>query len=250
MKRILHAIGMSFGMFCAIPCPYRGWDEEARPLTTVFLPLVGLFTGALWYGLSLLLKMAGIPSMVFAALMTLFPYVITGCIHLDGFMDCCDAIFSRRELTEKQKILKDSRVGAFAVISLAGLFLLGFSFFASTGTEETLLPLLFAPAAARAVAGIMLSLIQPIQHSQYSGEYHRGVKKRHVLAMAGELAVVLVSCALICGPRTIFVPGIAAAAVLAAACYASRQLGGISGDVSGFSITVGELCAVAALLFL
>lgn len=33
-------------------------------------------------------------------------------------MDCCDAILSRRDLRERQRILKDSTCGAFRVIAL------------------------------------------------------------------------------------------------------------------------------------
>ena len=48
MKRIVHAFFMCQSMFCAIPCPCRVWDEEARPLMLPMLPLVGLEIGALW----------------------------------------------------------------------------------------------------------------------------------------------------------------------------------------------------------
>ena len=42
--------------------------------------------------------------------------------------------------------------------------------------------------------------------------------------------------------------GMGGAALTAA--YIRRDLGGMSGDVSGAGITVGELCALAALTFL
>ena len=38
-------------------------------------------------------------------------------------MDVCDAVMSRRDLEIRQKILKDSRVGAFAVICICILML-------------------------------------------------------------------------------------------------------------------------------
>ena len=50
---------------------------------------------------------------------------MTGGIHLDGFMDTKDALNSYGSREEKLRILKDSRVGAFAVIRLA-LYLLIF----------------------------------------------------------------------------------------------------------------------------
>ena len=35
MKKAFRALMMCMSMFCAIPCPYHGWDEEARPLMTL-----------------------------------------------------------------------------------------------------------------------------------------------------------------------------------------------------------------------
>ena len=53
----------------------------------------------------------------------------------------------------------------------------------------------------------------------------------------------------LCG-RAGLAPLAGAAGYGLAAAYASRQLGGISGDSSGFALTVGELCGVAALTLL
>ena len=44
-----------------------------------------------------------------------------------------------------------------------------------------------------------------------------------------------------------FAPLAAAAGYGAALWYACRQLGGMSGDVSGFALTLGELCGLAVL---
>ena len=88
-----------------------------------FLPLTGLIIGAVWAGLCVLFVMLGLPYLVISFLVTFSLFALYGFIHLDGFMDCCDAIMSRRPVEEKQKILKDSHCGAFAVISLAFMLL-------------------------------------------------------------------------------------------------------------------------------
>ena len=44
------------------------------------------------------------------------PLLVTGGIHLDGFMDTTDARSSYGDMEKKLAILKDSHVGAFAVI--------------------------------------------------------------------------------------------------------------------------------------
>ena len=101
MKKQWRALCMAWGMFCIVPCPSRKWDETARSWMIVWFPLVGLLVGGVWLLLTLLPA-----SMLTAALLCAAPFVVTGFLHLDGYMDCCDAILSRRELAVRQKILE------------------------------------------------------------------------------------------------------------------------------------------------
>ena len=116
--RYIKGFLMAWGCFCRIPCPYRGWEEDNRYAMLNMFPLIGtalgVLAGVIWWLLSLL----GVSSLLTGALLTFSYFWMTGFIHLDGFMDCSDAVLSRRPLADRQRILKDSRVGAFAVISL------------------------------------------------------------------------------------------------------------------------------------
>ena len=53
MKTYLNAFFMCQSMFCAIPAP-QIWDEKAKDKMLLFLPVVGLELGVIWYLLSLL----------------------------------------------------------------------------------------------------------------------------------------------------------------------------------------------------
>ena len=109
-------------MFCAIPCFWRVWDEEARDKMLLFLPVVGLETGAIWALLAWLCRYLALPALVQGAVLGAYPFVVTGFIHLDGFMDVTDAVRSCRDLARRREILKDSRVGSF-LTSLATMAL-------------------------------------------------------------------------------------------------------------------------------
>ena len=61
MKKYFRAFMMSLTMFSVIPMPFHMWDEESRPLMTLFLPFVGTVIGALWALAAYLLKLFGIP---------------------------------------------------------------------------------------------------------------------------------------------------------------------------------------------
>ena len=115
MKRTFKAFFMCLGMFSSIPCPYRPWDEDARSIMTACLPLVGAVIGVIWWLASAL---AGIiaPAPLAAAVIAAMPFLLTGFMHLDGFMDTSDAVLSWRPLEDRLRILKDSHTGAFAVV--------------------------------------------------------------------------------------------------------------------------------------
>ena len=116
MRAYLHALAMCQSMFCAIPCPWNIWDENARDKMLLFLPLVGLEIGLLWALLSWLSALLQLPALIRGILLCAWPYVVTGYMHLDGYMDVTDAVKSWRDLVRRREILKDSHVGSFAVI--------------------------------------------------------------------------------------------------------------------------------------
>ncbi|MBR4746042.1 MAG: adenosylcobinamide-GDP ribazoletransferase, partial [Desulfovibrio sp.] len=61
------------------------------------------------------LRLAPLPTLVSGAILCAFPFLITGGIHFDGFLDVTDAVKSWRDLDERRRILKDPNVGSFAV---------------------------------------------------------------------------------------------------------------------------------------
>ena len=241
MKKIITGFFMSWGMFCTIPCPNKVWDDESRSFSVVFLPVIGLIIGIIWAVIAFLLHLISCPAILTAALLTVIPYLLSGFMHLDGFMDCCDAMLSRRTLEERQRILKDSHTGAFAVICLCILMLITFSLFASTKTTFSVWSLIFIPAAARIPSAICVLCLTPMSTSQYAKAEH---PKMCRIAAYALLVIICVLDALIFG-----VHGIGAAAAVisgfAAVLYARGNLGGMSGDISGFGITIAECIGIA-----
>ena len=126
---------------------------------------MGLLAGGVWAGAWLLMR--GAPGPVRAAVCAAAPWLVTGFMHLDGNMDVCDAVLSRRDLPQRQEILKDSHSGAFAVISKVLLALSQWSF--AMGREELpLLSLLVIPAACRACAALAGLTLRPMTTSQFA----------------------------------------------------------------------------------
>ena len=86
---------MAWGMFLSIPNPLPRWNEKARGQMLTCLPLVGLLVGGLWTLCFWLLSRWTSPAV--RLLLAVLPWLLTGFIHLDGYMDVCDAILSRRD---------------------------------------------------------------------------------------------------------------------------------------------------------
>ena len=256
MKDIFTAFFMSWGMFLSVPCPVRRWDDRLRNLMLLCLPFTGLIIGGLWALAAVLLTKARCPLLLRAGLICFLPHVLSGFMHLDGFMDCADAILSRRDAETKLKILKDSHVGSFAVISVVILALLDFSAAASlfppenaSGLEYTVflrkaLALIFIPAASRSCSVFSLFFFRPLSHSSYSSMSKKGKIAAAVIMAAFSLAPVF-----IIGPSGFSCIAVSAVSMLFV-YFGIRNLGGMSGDISGLAITAGELSGLISLSFL
>lgn len=252
MMKLITGFFMAWGNFCAIPCPCKLWDEKARKLMLVMFPVIGLVIGLLWYGLYWSLNFLSLPLPLFAAVMTAYPFMVSGCIHLDGFMDCNDAILSRRPLEERQRILKDSHVGAFAVISVILLFMVFFASMwsvAEKGSEGAFLYLIAAPVLARAASAGAVLTKKPLSTSQYQPSFDKEENQGYKwsLIFIWVLAAVVVAAGeyRIFGKAELALAAVVQLAVsLAGGAYARKQLGGMSGDIAGFMLVLSELAAV------
>ncbi len=237
--RMIRAFFMALGMFTAIPCPWRPWDEDARDWMLAALPAVGLVIGLLWAGLAWLFRRL-LPG-VAAALTVALPWLLTGFIHLDGYMDTCDAMLSWRPLEKRLEILKDSHTGAYAVVGVVVLALLGYD--AARHGLCDLRALIFVPVISRCGSALAVLTLRPIGHSQYAGMAGRAPQR---MAVAGMWLVGVVICALWLG-RPALALIVETAAYALAMTWVYRTLKGVSGDVAGFALTVAECVALIAL---
>ena len=83
-----------------------------------FFPLVGVVIGALFSGWLIFARKFCIGTITSMCVSGVFLLLITGGIHIDGYMDTMDAVHSYGDREKKLEILKDSHIGAFAVIML------------------------------------------------------------------------------------------------------------------------------------
>lgn len=243
MKLWFCALGMCQSMFCALPCPWHGWEEKARDRMLVCLPLIGLEIGLIWWALVWVCDYYALPQTIRSLVLCAAPYLLTGFLHLDGFMDVTDAVRSCQSLERRREILKDSHVGSFAVIGVVLLLLGQFSASVSLYPGLRIGVIILIPVVSRCCSVLAISLLKPMQTSQYAG------RKPQVV-----LPLVMLALAIGCGfwQRTKFGLTLLACVVgyglaLLRAC---RSLKGMNGDISGYCLTIGECTALATLAIL
>ena len=232
---------MSLKMFSALPLPQGRWEEGLRKHSTACLPLVGLVLGALWWGLSALARWL-LPAALAGAVIAALPFLLTGFIHLDGFMDTSDAMLSWREREVRLRILKDVHVGAFAVIALALLVLFQF---AASLSVRTLFPLLLLPVLSRSGSALCVLLLRPLGHSEYATA--EDAPRGFALAVGAEALLALIALGIFGGWGALAVGVAAIAGYGLSMRWCVRTLGGVSGDLCGFALTVSELCGLIVL---
>lgn len=241
MKRVWTAFSMALSMFSAVPLRLKNWDEALRRHMIACLPLVGLVIGTLWWALALLARHV-LPRLLASALIAAAPFLLTGFIHLDGFMDTSDAMLSWRSREERLRILKDSHVGSFAVVMIALLFMLQF---AAAASIERCFALLLIPLLSRCGSALCVLRLRPLGHSQYAASDAAPACFTVAVLAQGALALAALGAAL--GWHGLIVGAVVSASYALAMRWCVRALGGVSGDLAGFSLTVSELCGLIAL---
>lgn len=242
---------MALGMFCGIPLPFRIWDKELMPVMVTCIPLVGVVIGVLWWGLASLLLIPTLSVMMVAAILTVAPFLLAGFIHLDGYMDTSDALFSRRDYVDRVRILKDPLVGAFAVIMVVILFLLMFAAMYSIADMGRYLGLVVAICIiSRSCSAFSILTLRHMPESNYGAMLakNNGTGGR-VFVIIIKLATMALSV-LYAG----FIGFVVVFSVLVGYALAMRTVyksfKGVSGDLLGYSLVMGELCGFIVLALL
>lgn len=248
MKKYFKGFLMAVSMFTIIPLPHNIWDDEGGKHIMKFYPVVGLIVGFIWYGVYKVLQLLGASTMITAAITMIVPFILTGMLHLDGFMDVCDALLSRRSKEEKLRILKDSHTGAFAVIALAMLFTVNFAaVYTVVDMNTNLLGLIFIPIISRSLIGYLLLSKEAMKGSSLGAFFKQGtgVVDRVLLMMA--LIVATFTAIVFVNVKVGIMVSVMIVTALLLVDNCCREFDGISGDTAGFGLVMAETVGILIL---
>ena len=226
------------------------WTEEAFGRSVRYFPLVGLVLGAVYGAVALALLWLPVyagcdfPVHVRAAALAVLPFLLTGGIHCDGFMDTVDGIFSGRDRERMLEIMKDSCTGSFAVVSFGILLLLQYAVLLDMPLEVLPMAMLAMPVVGRLMMVIGISLFPYARPEGMGKAFGKYADRKSCFWVAAYTVAILA----LLGWQAILAA--AAAAVFAFWCggYVTRLLGGLTGDVYGTLCTVSELIVLLVYL--
>lgn len=230
---------MAFSMFSVLPMPRVEWKKENMAYMLACLPLVGVVVGlGCWLWLKLC-QWASFGGILWGAGLTVIPVLLTGGIHLDGFCDTADALASHASPERKREILKDSHTGAFAVIYAGVYFITCFALCTQVPMDgRGALVVGVDQVLARALGGLASVTFPGSGNQGLLQQFREGAQKWS----AGILGLWAVLCLGLLADLSLGLAGVSLVLGLACMWYEYRMskkaFGGMSGDLTGFLITL------------
>ncbi|MCI5856906.1 MAG: adenosylcobinamide-GDP ribazoletransferase [Agathobacter sp.] len=239
--QIIKAVIIAFSMYSKIPMPQFKWEERDMRYMLCFFPWVGVVIGACIYLWNLLCVRIEVGNLCRTLISAAIPLLITGGFHVDGFMDTMDAFHSYQPRERKLEILKDSHIGAFAVIMLACYGLLYVGALSEVSNPELLKILCAGFALSRCLSGIGVVTLPSAKTDGMLYTFASGAHKRTVKG-ALYLQSILCACFMVWQSPLAGIATVVAA--LASFWYYSyrskKELGGITGDTAGYFVLLCE----------
>ena len=231
----------AFNFLTILPLP---WRRDA-PLSELgravgWFPLVGLAIGAVLAGLDWALGQVFPPGVTAVLVMAVW-LLASGAIHFDGFLDSCDGLFGGKTPERRLEIMRDHRVGAFAVAGGGLLVLLRYS--ALTALPLRTIPLLLTPVLGRWAMALAIVFF-PYARAQGLG---RAMKDHARWPQALQATLIALAAAWFLGGVSGLIAMLVAGVVmLLTALFIRTRIPGLTGDSYG---AINELVEVAVLLF-
>ncbi|GGJ99516.1 adenosylcobinamide-GDP ribazoletransferase [Lentibacillus kapialis] len=249
LRGILFGMAINLQFFTSIPIKHE------LPMTRFYLsyalrtfPLLGLLQGVIYASiLAALLCLTSFSTVSIALVLWLVLIVLSGGIHLDGFIDTSDAYFSYRDLGKRLEIMQDPRVGAFGVLAI--VVFLGVRFvmlyeIITMANVWTYVLVILVPFFGKMLMGSYLQLLPTARDTgmahffkQGANQSFRVVYGAYVIIIGiviGLLKMELLSSYIILVSCTLITGYIIAGKI-------KKHFGGISGDTLGASSEGMEL---------
>jgi len=244
IKGALIGLLINFQFFTVIPiCKELPMDKRHITYAVKTFPILGLLQGGAFVGvLYILMNHTPFSHLAIAFIIWLLTIVITGGLHLDGWMDASDAFFSYQKIEKRLEIMKDPRTGAFGVISVIVLLSGRFLFIdeiINTLTISSMILILCLPFLSRTFMGYLLLTVPAAKKEGLGYFFQKSVPKRSLIIYPVYLLLFVIGVAFLDRHDSWFVLLLVLITFVFGEMLKSKSqkwFGGITGDVLGASV--------------
>ena len=237
---------LALGFLTTLPARPVPYVPGGLGRAAAWFPVIGLLMGVL-----LLLVHAAAARLLgpaVAAVLVVAAWAgLTGALHLDGLADCCDGLLVSAPRERRLEIMRDPRVGSFAVTGLVLALLLKTAAVFSLGAGSAAgLGLVLAPVWAR--WWILLAARRPSARVEGLGSSFAAVLTPRLLGYALVLPLVLLGIAAWFDWHSLVGVVLSGLACLGVLQLAQARIGGITGDVLGAVVELAEVALLVGMV--
>lgn len=239
MRRIVFSFLVATQFLTTLPVPlWRETRSEDVARSVRYFPVVGALLGGMLALLNWLLGL-WLPGSLVALFLIIALLILTGALHFDGFLDSCDGLFGYRTPERRLEIMRDSRVGSFAVAG--GWALLSLKYAGLSLVPADLMPqaLLITPMLGR-WALVAAVVIFPYGRESGLGKMYKQHNTGRELILAS-IVVLLLAGLILHGPGVVLAGIIFILTLLIGRWVMTKLPAGLTGDTYGAIAEVSEM---------
>ncbi|HEY4306525.1 MAG TPA: adenosylcobinamide-GDP ribazoletransferase [Gemmatimonadaceae bacterium] len=248
------ALAAAFTFMTRVPLgALASHDPADLPASAVYFPLVGLFVGlvgAAVFGVASRVW----PASIAVVMLMCATVLLTGAFHEDALADAFDGFGGGWSREQVLAIMKDSRVGSYALVGVTLTLALKFTALYALASPDARIGVVRALVAAHVLSRwSSLVLIRRYPYARPAADGERPSAGRPFIAgvtdtrlvVATLLMLIIVNLAI---GWTAVAPLIVSLLVTASAgWYFDRRIGGITGDALGAANQIVEVCVYLTL---
>lgn len=214
-------------------------EELAR--STAYFPLVGIIIGLILAGAYWLLHFI-LPPTVVRALLLVGVAVLSGGLHLDGFIDTMDGLGGHKTAEARREVMRQSQAGAFGIAGILLLLLVKYASLASMPQTLMMPTLVLMPVISRWAMVYALFAYPYARPSGLGMVFKQGTSRRRFLIAT--IITLSVAIPLFSWAGLVIMLG-AWLTTLTMASYLKGKFSGLTGDTYG---AINEVAEVAVLI--
>ncbi|MBI3009049.1 MAG: adenosylcobinamide-GDP ribazoletransferase [Candidatus Omnitrophica bacterium] len=226
------------------PVRINEMKEEELGESMAFFPVIGLLIGISTAILNYFLSHLMSENLVNIFLI-IWIVIVTGGLHLDGFADTCDGIFSwRSDKNEILKIMRDSRIGTMGVLGIFSLLLLKYELLSNIPGREKYIALIIMPVFGRFSQTVSAFTLPYARETSGAASFIRHLNIKTIIFSS---ILFLVITTPVWFPKVFLIDLVSLIILVPLLLFFSKKLGGVTGDVLGAINEVVEIIVLVVI---